>query len=328
MRKQIFIRADGDPHIGLGHLYRSLALAEMLGEDFQTCFVCKAAPGQFLEEITQKGIDYRLIEDESGWINDLKPADIVILDGYSFNYEYHVSIRSHGARLVCIDDLHNQKFQTDLIINHATEIQKSDYDGSEIERFALGPEYALLRPVFIEQAQRSRQTESIMEVFVCFGGADKLNLGSQVVRFLLEHTLYRVVLVLGASNLATEGFDDVPIENRRRLRIESELNEHQMKECMLQADLGIVPSSSILFECIACKLPVLSGYYVDNQRLIYEGFKEKKCILDAGDFRNADWQKKILNINMAELSGIIKQQASTIDGNSAARLKVLFQELN
>jgi spore coat polysaccharide biosynthesis predicted glycosyltransferase SpsG len=39
--RKVILRADGNSEIGLGHVYRSLALAEMLNEDFETVFLIK-----------------------------------------------------------------------------------------------------------------------------------------------------------------------------------------------------------------------------------------------------------------------------------------------
>ena len=35
IKKKVVLRADGNSKIGLGHVYRLLALAEMLKEDFE-----------------------------------------------------------------------------------------------------------------------------------------------------------------------------------------------------------------------------------------------------------------------------------------------------
>ena len=41
MKPKIYIRADGNSGIGLGHVIRSLALAEMLKEDFNCIFATR-----------------------------------------------------------------------------------------------------------------------------------------------------------------------------------------------------------------------------------------------------------------------------------------------
>ena len=55
-----------------------------------------------------------------------------------------------------------------------------------------------------------------------------------------------------------------------------------MKLC----NFAIAPASTILYEICCVKTPVLSGFYVDNQELIYKGFLNENIIYDGGDFSN------------------------------------------
>ena len=50
--------------------------------------------------------------------------------------------------------------------------------------------------------------------------------------------------------------------------------------------MAIAPSSTILYELCSVKMPILSGYYVDNQELIYKGFFDNNAIYKGGDMKN------------------------------------------
>ncbi|MFT5648133.1 MAG: UDP-2,4-diacetamido-2,4,6-trideoxy-beta-L-altropyranose hydrolase, partial [Aureispira sp.] len=52
-KTRIYFRVDGDNKIGLGHIYRSLGLVEMLKDSFE-CFFIIRNPLKSLEEKIQK----------------------------------------------------------------------------------------------------------------------------------------------------------------------------------------------------------------------------------------------------------------------------------
>ena len=50
LKPKVYIRTDGSPEIGLGHLTRCIALAYMLKKDFAITFVCKEIPEKISRE--------------------------------------------------------------------------------------------------------------------------------------------------------------------------------------------------------------------------------------------------------------------------------------
>ena len=73
---------------------------------------------------------------------------MVVIDGYQFDTEYQQKVKKSGASLVCLDDLHNQHFVADIIINHAPGVDPGKYSAEPYTQYLLGPSYALLRPAF------------------------------------------------------------------------------------------------------------------------------------------------------------------------------------
>lgn len=328
MSKQIFIRADGDLQMGLGHLYRTMALAEMLKGQFQITYICKEVPDLIMQEFRHKDFGFKQIKSESDWIFKIQAGTLVILDGYHFDLKLQKDIQSSGARLIRIDDIHDQPISADLLINHAPGIREEDYLGSLIGRFALGTPFALLRQSFIREAAKpGRPRNEIKNIFICFGGADILNLSLKIATYLLENSDYHLQVVLGASNLSKPLFSTLIEQYSDRLNLLDGLHEEGMADLMRKADFGIVPSSSTLFECIACKLPVMSGYYVDNQLLIHQGLKKEACFIDAGDYRSENWKSILDSLTLNKLNDLIEQQAKVIDGKSPERFNELFLEL-
>lgn len=262
MKEKIFFRADGGATTGLGHLVRSMALAEMLKEEYKIDFFCKEAPESVEEKIKAAGFGFIRITDEQEFFDRAKVI-VVILDGYGFKTEYQKRLKDQECTVVCIDDMHEGEFFADLIINHAPGIKPEDYKAQHYTKFALGLEYALLRPSFLEAAKQERIDKPVENLFICFGGADPENLTLKALEAALEVNIYKKInVVTGASYKYTESIQDF---DNDVVNLFSNLNEQEMCRLMLDSDVAIVPSSSILLEAMACGLKLITCYYVDNQ---------------------------------------------------------------
>ncbi|MFC2116177.1 UDP-2,4-diacetamido-2,4,6-trideoxy-beta-L-altropyranose hydrolase [Bacteroidota bacterium] len=266
MDPKLFIRTDGNSEMGLGHLVRSTALAQMMKDDFEITFFCTSAPESILSDWTNNNFHWKIITGEEDFLDRILSNNIVLLDGYGFDIDYQKKIVSQGAKLVCIDDLHENEFVADLIINHAPGISPEDYRAQPHTRFALGFEYLLLRPGFRAQYQMGRKIEKISTVFICFGGSDQLRLTDATLKALKDCSRFKkIIVVTGSAFDISEEFNALLREDGR-IEHFSDLDESQMIETMLKCDLAIVPASSILLEVLAVRLPVITGYYVENQK--------------------------------------------------------------
>ena len=106
-KRKIYFRADASATIGYGHFIRSLALADMLKNDFDcTFFTTSPSPYQIAE--MGKVCNYISLNEETkfkDFINLLVGDEIVVLDNYFFTTEHQKQIKEKGCKLVCIDDM-------------------------------------------------------------------------------------------------------------------------------------------------------------------------------------------------------------------------------
>ena len=153
-------RCDADWNIGLGHVARSLALAEALRERglkslFLGNFGVRAATmlasarmesRKFCDEvgsITDSSVTFRTAHDVG--------AKLVILDGYRFDAEYISRIRNAGWKLLVLDDFAAwTEYSAEFVLNFTVGARRKVYrtDG----QLLLGPRYFLAR----EQLRRLR----------------------------------------------------------------------------------------------------------------------------------------------------------------------------
>lgn len=330
MKNKIYIRADGSSKIGLGHLTRCISLAHMLNEDFELHFFSLEIPDGIISDIANAGWYFHEIHNEEDFFKNITGDEIIVLDGYQFDSNYQKEIKSKGCKLVCIDDFHNQHFYSDLVINHAPGLSKEDYDGELYTEYLLGPNYALLRPEFIEKDMESEVQvyNKIKRIFICFGGSDSKNLTSKILSWLPKNN-YDVTVIIGNSYSNHKELNSV-IKERSDLAItiKSSLNANSMRRELLNSDLAIVPASGILFEVISLGVPAISGTYVDNQLSIYEGFKQMGSFIDAKSFRKNEFQEAFTKASSVDLELIKFKQTKAIDGKSKSRIKNSFKKLD
>ena len=294
----------------------------MLKNDYNIIFVCLEIPKNILNEIDQNGFQFLKIDNESSFLNALLGNEIVIIDHYQLDTNYQKNIKEKGCKLVCIDDLYDKEFYADLIINHAPGVKPTFYKAQDYTKYALGLEYALLRPLFLENAKVNHKQKEALAVMVCFGGSDPKNLTSNTVDKLLKiNSLQKINMVIGGANQHfTQLIEKYSSSNK--IVIHHDLTEREIVTIMNTSAIAIVPASGILFEILTTDCEVISGYYIDNQKSIYEGFKKIGAFHDAEDFTKID------AVLQSVLSSKEDSKKSFIDGNSDERLLSLFKQLD
>ena len=322
MKQDVFIRVDGSLKIGLGHLIRCIALAQMLKNEFIVTFVYKEIPEEYKKFITDENFLYLDIKSEKEFLIRLDKNKIVVLDGYDFHIDLQNQIKQIGCKLVCIDDLHDKKFNADLIINHAPSVSPKDYQVTyDQTEFALGTEYALLRPSFLRQNKTTRTITEVKNVLICFGGSDYLNLTLQTLNTIISYPFSKIIVITGAAYAYTESLKE-NIQSDPRIEHHHSVLEDELLELMLNTDLAVIPSSGILLEMMTTSARVVCGFYADNQKIFFERFLKKNIFFSAYDFSEKPLKKGI----EAALIGKDIQRES-LDGESGERILEKFIDL-
>jgi len=291
MKKIIIFRADGNSSVGLGHLYRLFSLVEIYKESLDFIFVTQETsthtviPKTYSKVFIPKEIS---IKQEPQWLSEnfLPNKHIIVADGYQFNSAYQKEIKDKGYDLVYIDDLTKEHMFADIVINHSPYVKEEHYKREPYTKLALGTQYALLRPLFLDAAKKKRVIKNLNNVFVCFGGADPYNLTLKAVEALIAIEQFKEIhVVLGGAYKHDEIYF-LKEQNSQKVKVYKNQSEESLINIMKLCNFAIAPASTILYEICCVKTPVLSGFYVDNQELIYKGFLNENIIYDGGDFSN------------------------------------------
>lgn len=334
-QKKILFRADGNSRIGLGHLYRLFALIEIYKDQYEYIVLTKEESAHSIipEEYPRAVIPEEInIREEPQWLhrNYSPEKHIIIADGYQFDTSYQKEVKALGFFLMYIDDLLSEATTADIVVNHSENIRPSDYVHHRIDMFALGAQYAILRPSFLNVSKSAIQKkESIQSAFVCFGGADPNNLTLKVVKGLLTiGQIKRINVVLGGAYMHNEIYAlDILHE---KIVIHKNLNESALFELMQSCGVAIAPASTILYELCSIGIPVLSGYFVENQINMYRALAEKGVVYKGGDFNTytiEDFKEKIQELlNKKDHREVLNKQRKIFDGTSGKRLTKVLNE--
>lgn len=277
-KRKIYFRADASATIGYGHFVRTLALADMLKNDFDCTFFTSSPSAYQIEEMGKVCNHISLNEETKfeDFINLLKGDEIVVLDNYFYTTEYQKQIKEKGCKLACVDDLHNRHFVCDLILNPAL-LSDSQYDAESYTVMCLGLEYALLRRPFLQQ--NNMVTKKTGSWLLAFGGSDYDNMTEKYLSFLQDDERVKSITVIVGD--AYKYHDN--LKKYSKASVYKNLTAEEMSVKMQQAEYAVLPSSTISIEALACGCKIANGYFVDNQIETAEMYKREGYCVGLGD---------------------------------------------
>lgn len=335
-KRTVVFRADGNSEIGLGHLYRLFALTELYGKERDVLFITSfqsakdVIPNQYNLRVVPEEVS---LLEEPDWLreNFSPESHLLVLDGYQFSGDYQMQIKRSGFDFMYVDDLVKGDYHADIVLNHAEGIAAKQYECKEYTWLALGTKYAILRPAFLSQAGMSRKIKKLDKAFVCFGGADMYDLSYKATRALLAHRNFEEIHVLLGAAYKHKRIFELAKENSRVI-LYGNLEENSVLELMKRCNFGIVPASTTLYELLTVKMPILSGFFVDNQLGVYRSFLEKNAIYGGGNFKEYSIDKfkdKIQEIVLRnDFEDMIAIQEKSFDNRIKNRLLKLLDYLS
>lgn len=310
-KKRVLFRADGDSKIGLGHIYRCLAIAERLNEHFDCYFAIRQPSNELKDQICKYSnlIVLNQYEDYEFEVEDILASvilnykiDIITLDGYYFNTNYQKKIKElcNKCVLISIDDYQPFHYVSDIVINHAGGVDASIISKEPYTLLFLGYDYLLLRNEFIKTLSINRKIVGINSVLICFGGADPDDFTKKITDCLkCQKNIKKIIIVLGSSYSNKEILEQ-SIHMYSHITIMNNLNAETLAEVMINTDLAIVPSSTIGLEAFASKMIMITGMTANNQESIYNGLVKEDTVIGV-DFQQLTCDSLLKNIYKASI---------------------------
>ena len=263
MKNKICFRADAGVQTGYGHFIRTLALADMLKDDFD-CVFYTVDPSPYQLQELQKVCPHVVLKAEirlEDFLDCLVGTETVVLDNYFYTSDYQQKIKARGCRLICIDDMHDRHYYADIVINHAYGSHLEDYSAEPYTQVCLGLPYALLRKPFLENRPAIRRDH----ILVNYGGSDIYNLTCKVLATLSEELKpFTVDVITGDAFSAKEELEALQRSHPATV-LHKGISAEQMCSLMQSARIAFLPASTVLWEAVFCGCKIIYGYYIDNQ---------------------------------------------------------------
>jgi spore coat polysaccharide biosynthesis predicted glycosyltransferase SpsG/CMP-N-acetylneuraminic acid synthetase len=268
---RILFRADGGTALGMGHVYRSLAIADALRDVSQAdvAFLMCADHGEGVITVSRHGYPVRVAKDARAatlldHVRDFSPA-ILINDLPALDPEYVRGLSHVGATTVNLVDTLDDLEQTERYAQVIVSVMGEDRETPE--GFYAGPEYAILRDHF--QGKRKEIRNEARLVLLTFGGSDPQALTGKTARALqgLPPSL-ELLAVAGPAFSGRRDFEALQPELERRVPLINEAGGH-IADLMLEADVVVCSGGMSVYELAALGTPavVLGQNAREDQRM-------------------------------------------------------------
>jgi len=337
-RIRIVFRADGNSHIGLGHIYRCIAMVQMLKYEFNCLFIINN-PDENISDLIRGNcllhtINVQSKEEEiTALDNILTPSDIVVTDGYDFGPEYQMQLKQRVKKLVMIDDMADMHFFADVVINHGSESMASKYKTEKGTKLLVGFDYLVLRQEFLEAARKHRTVYKANNAFICMGGSDPFKITTKALKACIETPFIERITVITGSGYQDRSALDLLIKTNTNKSIVHKYNidAPAMVGLINECEIAICPSSTIALEVCCVHTGLLSGTVADNQEAIHRQIVDADCCLSAGNLIKAsipsltNTLRQFADVNL--IRTMMTRQAEKIDGQSGKRIADLFRQL-
>lgn len=273
----VMFRVDANQQIGMGHLMRCLALAQLFeSQQIETIFVVRAKSRPLcLSRYDWVGKiviipDSIQLENEPDWLASLSEfnnASTFVLDGYQFTEKYRKSIAILGKRFVLFDDNNNSgMLHSDVVINAAPNANTLEYELTAGDSLlCLGDAFRCLRQEFY-QAPEVNWSERHSLTMV-FGGSDPLDISRQLIEQLDLISEESDQLIMRVATGAAFGKEE-PLLNaisKVATPVQHLPNCQDMAELFSYSSLVITAAGGSQFEAMHCYAPSVLVVVADNQ---------------------------------------------------------------
>jgi len=334
----ILVRTDSSAALGTGHSMRCLALAQLCRElDVPVALAhAETTPSQQRRWLSEASSSVSISvlpgsrEDADTTARVARELDCewVVIDGYHFGTAYQRQLKTHGCRVLCIDDgIHIEHSYADVVLNQNAYGRADHYAAREsFTRLLIGSRYALLRREFRRRAHRRERSipRTASRLLVTLGGADPHNATDAVLASLrlIDAVPLTVRIVIGGSHPSAGSITN-PLTPRDSIEIIHDAAD--LAELMSWGDMAISGAGTTSWELAFMGTPALALVIADNQVLVGESLEAHEVAINLG--RVGSMPKEELARMVARLAAdyetrLRMSQAGQrlIDGHGACRV--------
>lgn len=342
----IYIRADGNTAIGMGHVMRCLAVAEAVAKLNCPPLVFLAADEGCRELIEDRGFcvfsletDYREMLGEMPQLERVldRRSDLVFVDSYYASDEYYLAL-GKMARVACFEDL-GVPHPVDLLINYnlyAPQLEqryRAAASGQNQDQYPknvlLGTSYVPLRKAF-QKPSSYQVRDKVTQILITTGGSDPYFAAGAIADALLGDTMMQqqkmhLHVVSGPFNQYADALRD-RYGHAAQITIHEQVKN--LRSLLLESDVVISAAGSTIYEVSSLGVPMIVFYYAENQRQGAEALAAGTEIVNAGCFakegsavadRIGEAVRRCID-DSAYRERLCQQERALVDGSGAHRI--------
>lgn len=331
---RIGIRADGGTIIGMGHIIRSLALANKLKENgHEVFFICRedSFSDKYTNGIKLLGVSgFKVVTiKEKELKKEIKniEADCILTDSYDVDEEYFDIIKAKFLVSGCIYDRdckNISKFNVDFFVNPDLYATKEDYITNDNTKKLIGSKYIILRKEFLEFGNNQFKVAPIVKnIMVTLGGSNSYSYINKILENIinLEQYNFFIILGIGISNYHKESLIKVYGKYKN---INIFYNVNDIWNIMLKCDLAISACGTTLYELMYLGIPTIGIVTAENQIVMGEYLTNNNIISVC---KVNCIEESILELNFSkrrEMNNIYKK---IVDGKGIDRITQTIESL-
>ena len=341
MKKNLFIRVDASPEIGIGHIMRCLTLAQELKNNFdKIIFLTRKDSGDFTETIMKNEFEVIFIptNNDSDIIKNLittysENKNFLLIDHYDVDSNFESSLKNIFEKIFVIDDLANRKHDCDLLIdqNYYRDLNHRYKKLIQNDTITLlGSKYAIIRPEFRNINKKTiKKNSQIKKILVSFGGSDPTNECKKALDALcsIENNQFEIVAIVGIYNNKFERLKKL-YEKYSNIKIYRHVND--LSRLMLNSDLFIGAGGTTTWERFYMGLPSIVIVISDDQKESIEFLSDMGHIINLGLAKNVTsktYVQTLQKLNSDLIYNMSLNNQKLVDGNGSNRIKKQIIEL-
>jgi spore coat polysaccharide biosynthesis predicted glycosyltransferase SpsG len=354
--KIVLFRVEGNSHIGMGHIFMCISLAELFLDNYgyeSVFLMTEYSIENVCNVLKDKNISCLKISGENkyredfnitkGIINKIKPEfivfDLLMMGRNDEDLEkddkvellnvrdYIDKIKSLGQLTVAVSyELEYSNLKPHILIAPLPFQSEIEYKNDGVVRL-LGLNYFLLGKSFRGCAGKKKPIEKkAVKILFAFGGSDHENIGIFVARSLKNNNSFEKTAIIGPGVQQAlkrkEEFNDFGVEGK--ISVES------LREEFLNADIALTNGGNMLFELIACQTPTLVISAREGQRE-FSRYMEKLGVCVYLGMKNDIGSKELeryivsFSLDFKRRNKLFNNSKKLIDGRSGERI---IEEIN
>lgn len=243
-RKHVVFVVIGNKKVGLGHVYRTLLLANDI-VNHKVTFIVDDASEMAFKKIQSNNYNVK-IQKKIKLVDDviaLNP-DIVINDILDTQKDYIKKLKKSDFKVINFEDLGEGSRYADIVINSIYSEKKV------LKNHFFGQKFFILRDEFM-YSKRKKIKKSVKSILITFGGVDPNNYTLKVLK-----SVYEICIMRGISVEIVTGFGYNNYESLKEFKLASiNRNISNISKFMYEADIIFTSAGRTVYEIASIGTP-------------------------------------------------------------------------